>query len=77
MTTREEAKAKLDALSETEFQQVVDFLDAQQRRHHAQADELARLLDVLAEPLPGAEQDELLRDLEHRQWRSGTAEDRS
>lgn len=70
MTTREEAKAKLDALSDTEFQQVADLLEAQERQHQAEVQELARLLDALSEPLPEDEKRELLSDLERRPLRS-------
>ena len=68
MTTRKEAKAKLDALSDSAFEEVVKVIEAQEHGHQAQADELERLLKVLAEPLPTAEQQELLRDLERRPW---------
>lgn len=75
MTTREEAKAKLDALSDAEFQRVADLLDAQERQHQAELHELARLLDALSEPMPEDEKRELLADLERRPMRSPSPED--
>lgn len=75
MTTREEAKAKLDSLSDAEFQQVADLLEAQERQHQAEVQELARLLDALSEPMPEDEKRELLADLERRPLRSPSPED--
>lgn len=75
MTTREEAKAKLDSLSDAEFQKVADLLEAQERQHQAELQELARLLDALSEPMPEEEKRELLADLERQPMRSPSPED--
>lgn len=75
MTTREEAKAKLDSLTDAEFQQVADLLEAQERQHQAELQELTRLLDALSEPIPEEEKRELLADLERRSMRSRSTED--
>lgn len=75
MTTREEAKAKLDSLTDAEFQKVADLLEAQERQHQAELQELARLLDALSEPMPEDEKRELLADLERRPMRSPSPED--
>lgn len=73
MTYREEIKAKIDALSEAELQEIGELLEAREARHRAETEELARLLDVLAEPMPAAEKRELLSDLERQNWRSEEA----
>ncbi|MFC6591436.1 hypothetical protein ACFP81_05030 [Deinococcus lacus] len=73
MTSREEVKAKIDALSDTELQEVAELLEAREARHRAETEELARLLDILAEPMPDGEKHDLLTDLERRPWRTGEA----
>lgn len=73
MTYREEIKAKIDALSEAELQEIGELLEAREAKHRAETEELARLLDILAEPLPQTEKQELLNDLERRDWRTEAA----
>ena len=77
MTTREEIKAKLDILGDAEVRQIAELIDAQQSKHKSEAAELARLLDILSEPLPEDEQRELLADLERKPWRTPLGEDAS
>lgn len=73
MTTREEVKAKIDALNDAEVLEVAELLEAREAKQRAEMEELARLLDILAEPLPQTEKQELLNDLERRDWRTEAA----
>jgi hypothetical protein len=70
MTTREEAKAKIDAMDDAAFAQIADLLEAREAKLEAEASELERLLRILAEPLPTEEQQDLLNDLKRRPFRA-------
>ena len=70
MTTREEAKAKIDAMDDASFAQVAEMLGAHEAKLEAEATELERLLRILAEPLPAEEQQDLLNDLQRRPFRA-------
>jgi hypothetical protein len=70
MTTREEAKAKIESMDDAAFAQVADLLAGREAKLEAEATELERLLRILAEPLPADEQQDLLNDLKRRPLRN-------